>query len=84
MIDVLVQNNVIDGLVLHTKSGFTKVLAGRFIDCSGDADIIFRAGLSTTKGNNGVIQNPSMMFKIGNVDIARYLKYWGNDTISPP
>ena len=83
MIDVLVQNNVIDGLVLHTKSGFTKVLAGRFIDCSGDADIIFRAGLSTTKGNNGVIQNPSMMFKIGNVDIARYLKYWGNDTISP-
>ena len=84
MIDVLVQNTVIDGLVLHTKSGFTKVLAGRFIDCSGDADIIFRAGLSTTKGNNGVIQNPSMMFKIGNVDIARYLKYWGNDTISPP
>ena len=84
MIDVLVQNNVIDGLVLHTKSGFTKVLGARFIDCSGDADIIFRAGLSTTKGNNGVIQNPSMMFKIGNVDIARYLKYWGNDTISPP
>ncbi len=83
MIDVLVQNNVIDGLVLHTKSGFTKVLGGRFIDCSGDADIIFRAGLSTTKGNNGVIQNPSMMFKIGNVDIARYLKYWGDDTISP-
>ena len=83
MIDVLVQNNVIDGLVLHTKSGFTKVLGARFIDCSGDADIIFRAGLSTTKGNNGVIQNPSMMFKIGNVDIARYLKYWGNDTISP-
>ena len=84
MIDVLAQNNVIEGLVLHTKSGFTKVLAGRFIDCSGDADIIFRAGLSTTKGNNGVIQNPSMMFKIGNVDIARYLKYWGDDTISPP
>ena len=84
MIDVLVQNNVIDGLVLHTKSGFTKVLGARFIDCSGDADIIFRAGLSTTKGNNGVIQNPSMMFKIGNVDIARYLKYWGDDTISPP
>ena len=84
MIDVLVQNDVIDGLVLHTKSGFTKVLGRRFIDCSGDADIIFRAGLITTKGNNGVIQNPSMMFKIGNVDIARYLEYWGDDTISPP
>ena len=28
MIDVLVQNNVIDGLVLHTKSGFTKILGG--------------------------------------------------------
>ena len=84
MVDVLTEDNAVNGLILHTRSGFCKVTGRRFIDCSGDADIIFRSGLTTTKGNNGVIQNPSMMFKAGNVDVAAYLDYWGNDTISPP
>ena len=34
-------------------------------------------------GDNGVIQNPTMMFRIDNVDIDTYYDYWGNDTISP-
>lgn len=84
MVDVLTNDDAVKGLVLHTRSGFTTVHAKRFIDCSGDADIVFRSGQKTTKGNNGVIQNPSMMFKIGNVDLTRYLDYWGADTISPP
>ena len=73
-----------DTLVLHTKSGFAKVSAARIVDASGDADVVFKSGLRTTKGNNGVIQNPTMMFKVGNVDVPRYLDYWGEDTISPP
>lgn len=84
MVDVLEEDDAVVGLVLHTRSGFTTVRAKRFIDCSGDADIVFRSGQKTTKGNNGAIQNPSMMFKIGNVDLDKYLAYWGNDTISPP
>ena len=84
MIDVIVDDDALAGLVLHTKSGYTKVSAARFIDASGDADAVFKMGLATTKGNDGVIQNPTMMFKIGNVDVPRYLAYWGQDTISPP
>lgn len=84
MVDIIEQDGVVTDLVLHTRSGFTTVRAKRFIDCSGDADIVFRSGQKTTKGNDGVIQNPSMMFKIGNVDLGRYLDYWGSDTISPP
>lgn len=84
MVDVIVEDDALTGLVLHTRSGFTRVMAKRVIDASGDADAVFRAGLATTKGNNGVIQNPSMMFKIGNVDRERYLEYWGDNTISPP
>ena len=41
-------------------------------------------GLPTTKGQDGTIQNPTMMFKIGNVDVPRFLNFWGEDTISPP
>ncbi len=84
MIDVIVEDDALAGLVLHTKSGFTRVGARRVIDASGDADAVFKMGLHTTKGNNGVIQNPTMMFKMGNVDVQRYLDYWGEDTISPP
>ncbi len=84
MIDVIVEDDALTGLVLHTKSGYTRVSAERVIDASGDADAVFKMGLHTTKGNNGVIQNPTMMFKIGNVDVERYLDYWGEDTISPP
>lgn len=84
MMDVIRESDRVTGLVLNTKSGFTRVSAKRFIDASGDADIVFKAGFTTTKGNNGVIQNPSMMFKIGNVDLDRYLAYWGADTICPP
>ena len=84
MIDVIVEDDALAGLVLHTKPGYTRVSAERVIDASGDADAVFKMGLHTTKGNNGVIQNPTMMFKIGNVDVERYLDYWGEDTISPP
>ena len=84
MIDVIVDDDALTKLVLHTKSGYTMVGARRVIDASGDADAVFKMGLHTTKGNRGVIQNPTMMFKIGNVDVPRYLDYWGDDTISPP
>ena len=84
MVDVIVEDDALTGLVLYTKSGFTRVDAGRVIDASGDADAVFKMGLHTTKGNDGVIQNPTMMFKVGNVNVPRYLAYWGEDTISPP
>ncbi len=84
MIDVITDENTLNGVVLHTKSGFTSAYAKRIIDCSGDADVVYRMGLKTNKGNNGVIQNPTMIFKMGNVDMKTYLDYWGHDTISPP
>ncbi|MEX6504531.1 FAD-dependent oxidoreductase [Pseudomonas zhanjiangensis] len=84
VIDVIAEEEELKGMVLHTKSGFTAVYAKKVIDASGDADVVYKMGLKTTKGNNGVIQNPSMMFKVGNVNLPKYLAYWGQDTISPP
>ena len=34
-------------------------------------------------GDNGTIQNPTAMFRLGGVDTARFSDYWGPDTISP-
>ena len=53
------------------------------IDATGDADLIYRAGGGYTMGDNGTIQNPTAMFRLGGVDTARFSDYWGPDTISP-
>jgi len=71
------------GVVLNSSSGMAAVHAKRMIDASGDADLAFRAGLATTKGKNGVVQNPTMIFRLNNVDVPRFLAFWGPDTISP-
>lgn len=83
MVDVVSEDGAVASLILHTKSGFIQVRASRVIDASGDADVVEKCGLKTAKGNNGAIQNPTMMFKIGNVNLQRYLEYWGEDTICP-
>lgn len=83
MIDVIEQDHQLKGMVLNTKSGFCAVYGKKVVDASGDADVVYKLGLKTVKGNNGIIQNPTMMFKIGNVDRERYLQFWGENTISP-
>lgn len=84
VVDVISEEDATKGLVLATDSGFTSVYGKKFIDCSGNAEIAFRSGLATFKGDQGAIQNPTMIFKVANVDMERYLDYWGQDTISPP
>lgn len=84
MIDVIAEDEELRGMVLYTKSGFTSVYSKKVVDASGDADVVYKMGLKTRKGNNGVIQNPTMMFKVGNVHMEKYLAYWGENTISPP
>lgn len=79
----IVKDGIFKGVVINTKSGFAKVLGDYIVDASGDGDVIFRSGLKTTMGKNGVIQNPTSIFRLGNVDIEKFKAYWGKDTISP-
>lgn len=71
------------GLVIDTKSGLAQIRANVIVDATGDADVIYRAGYEYTMGDHGAIQNPTMIFRLGGVDVARFLKYWGDDTICP-
>ncbi len=84
MIAASFQQGKIDSLLVNTKNGCLKLRAKQFIDASGDGDLAFRSGFSYTVGDNGKIQNPTMIFRMGNVDIERMLDYWGDNTISPP
>ncbi|QDR81234.1 FAD-dependent oxidoreductase [Sporomusa termitida] len=71
------------GIVIDTKSGVAAIHAKVIIDATGDADLIYRSGYDYVMGDNGHIQNPTMIFRLGGVDVQAFLQEWGDDTISP-
>jgi glycine/D-amino acid oxidase-like deaminating enzyme len=82
--DVLVDGQVHRGVVVQSNAGRSVIRAARTIDASGDAAVVARAGHRYVFGDNGKIQNPTMFFRIANVDMPRFLAYYGEDTICPP
>jgi hypothetical protein len=84
IVGVIVEEDHVRGLVVATKSGLGAIEARVTIDATGDADVLHRAGLDYTLGDDGVVQNPTMIFRLGGVDVGRFLEYWGPDTICTP
>lgn len=80
---VIKKGDAFVGVVADTKSGLMQIRAKVLIDATGDADLIYRAGCHYTMGDHGSIQNPTAMFRLGGVDMDKFLSYWGEDTISP-
>jgi hypothetical protein len=84
VVGVLLTGDRHDGVILESTAGRAIVRAARTIDASGDAAVIARAGLPTHFGDDGAIQNPTMFFRLGDVDMVRYRDFYGEDTICPP
>ena len=81
---VIVEDGACAGVVIESAAGRSVVLARRIIDASGDAAVVARAGYRYVFGDHGKIQNPTMFFRLGQIDMPRFLAYWGEDTINPP
>ena len=59
----------IRGIIIESKSGREAILGRVVIDCTGDADVAFRAGVPCEKGNaDGGMQPPTLMFCLTGVD----------------
>ena len=69
------------GVRAWTKAGLLDVLAETVIDATGDADLIEMAGLQTRIGQDGRVQNPTMIFRLQGVDVERFMRRYGPDTI---
>ena len=50
-VDVIIENNIIKGIITESKSGRKAIIAKRVIDCTGDADICFMAGVDCKINN---------------------------------
>lgn len=66
----IVDDNKIIGVTVLSKSGFQKFYAKVIIDCTGDGDVAFRAGVPFEMGNEklGLMQPATMFFHMSNVD----------------
>ena len=68
-VDVIQAGNAVQGVVFESKEGRKAILAKQVVDCTGDADMLFRAGGAYRQ----VTCSASTVFR------------WGNmDTINPP
>ncbi|MCW1934886.1 FAD-dependent oxidoreductase [Pararhodobacter zhoushanensis] len=66
---VVMDGDTIRGIITESKSGRSALLARVVIDCTGDADVAYRAGVPCEKGNaQGGMQPPTLMFCLGGVD----------------
>jgi glycine/D-amino acid oxidase-like deaminating enzyme len=82
--DVLLDGDRVAGAQAYTKQGKIRVRASVTIDATGDADVTAMAGFSTFMGHDGQVQNPTMIFRLQDVDVARFRATYGDDTIMPP
>ena len=69
---VVMEKDELKGVIIESKAGRQAILAKTIIDCSGDADIAYRAGVPCEYGNeNGGVQPPTLMFCLGGVDTEK-------------
>jgi len=66
----------ITSISLASKNGVVERCADYFVDATGDAQLAFLAGCPTTLGreSDNLCQPMTLCFRIGNVDMERYLK----------
>jgi hypothetical protein len=74
VVDSIVRNGAICGIVVESKAGRKAVLAKRVVDCSGDADVAYFAGCECMVGRpgDGMNQACSLEFRLGGVDWDKY------------
>ena len=69
---VVKEGDTIRGIITESKSGREAVLGNIVIDCTGDADVSYRAGVPCEKGGeHGYLQPPTLMFCMGGVDTEK-------------
>ena len=73
-VDVVMQDRQVTHVILENKNGRGAIAAKTFIDASGDADLVHRAGGLSTQGIHGVTQAPTLIFRMMNVDVPLAMK----------
>lgn len=73
VVDAIMEENVIKGVIIEGKSGREAILAKTVIDTTGDADVAFRAGCNCVKRHDTT--KVGMPFGMGGVDMPRLVAF---------
>lgn len=73
--DCVVRDGKIEYLIVSMKEGLRAIRAKLYIDCTGDADVAYYAGVPTWLGDKetGVMQPTTLFFEVGNIDRDKFL-----------
>lgn len=76
VVETLIANGAIRGVVVEHKGGREVILADRVIDASGDGDVAALAGAPFEMGDDkGRLQAPTMVFYMGGVDVNKAMAF---------
>jgi hypothetical protein len=63
----------VNTLIVRAPEGLRAIRPRAVIDASGDAEVVHSIGAGTTMGRDGIVQTPTMIFRLGGVDMARFM-----------
>lgn len=69
-------------LVVRAAEGLRAIRPKMVIDASGDAEVVHSIGGSTTLGKDGTVQTPTMIFRVGGVEMEQFLELDPNEIIA--
>ncbi|MHB1006402.1 MAG: FAD-dependent oxidoreductase [Chloroflexota bacterium] len=77
VVDAIVADGRIVGVVVENKSGRQAILGKVVVDATGDADVAARAGAAVVKGreSDGKMRPVTILFRLGGVDLPRVVAY---------
>jgi len=74
LVDTIVDGNTVKGIIVHTKEGRRSIMGKRFVDASGDSDLVYFAGGEVEVGRekDHMSMGCSLEFVLGGVDYDKY------------
>lgn len=78
--EVIMEGNLIKGVIMESKSGRSAILAERVIDCTGDADIAHLAGAPYRKTPKAEMMGVTTVFSCSGVNKEKFLQYTRDNT----
>jgi hypothetical protein len=76
------EDDRVSTIVVRAAEGLRAVQPKAVIDASGDAEVVHSIGGSTTMGKEGTAQTPTMIFRVGGVEMERFLELNPNEIIA--
>ncbi len=68
----ITEGRELKGVIIESKAGREAILAKAVIDCTGDGDVAFKAGVRMNKGDeNGGMQPPTLMYNMRGVEVQK-------------